>query len=185
MIVTPIRDPLSGERLLAVDPTMAPIAETVHRRLNFFTGRALSDTALTVEQNWSAGRLALRGQMVLPGVVSGLEADVAGGTLHVQAGVGLAASGEDVIVPKAIQASVRDVIVSATAAIVAVAGGGTRTLGELITAGAPLPPAAILTLQPVSAEVIGQLDPADQCERDPRNDAFDDWQRVDACRLVL
>ena len=185
MIVTPIRDPLAGERLVAVDPPMALTAETAHRRLNFFTGRALSDVALTVEQNARAGRLALRGQMVSPGVVTGLEPALAGGTLHVQAGLGIAASGEDVIVPKAMQAALRDVVVSASPVILDAAGGGTPTLAELIAAGAALPAAAILTLQPASAELVGEFDPADQCERDPRNDAFDDWQRVDACRLVL
>jgi hypothetical protein len=185
MSVTPIRDPLAGERLLAVDPALAPSVVSVHRRLNFFTGRALSDVALTTEQDWSGGRLALRGQMVSPGVVQGLELALEGDTLHVQAGLGLAASGEDVVVPRALLASLRDVAVSASPAILAAAGPGTPTLGELIAAGAALPAAAVLTLQPASAELVGAFDPAEQCERDPRNDAFEDWQRVDACRLVL
>jgi hypothetical protein len=185
MIVTPIRDPLAGERILAVDPPMALTAETAHRRLNFFAGRALSDAALTVEQNARAGRLALRGQMVSPGIVSGLEASLEGATLHVQAGLGIAASGEDVIVPKAMQTPLREVIVAGGAAIVGGTAAGMWTLDAVLAAGGQLPPAAILTLQPANAELVGEFDPADQCERDPRNDAFEDWQRVDACRLVL
>jgi hypothetical protein len=174
MIVTPIRDPLAGERLVAVDPDMAPSVSTVHRRLNFFTGRALTDVALTVEQQWRGGRLALRGQMGSAGVVRGLEITLDGDTLQVEPGMGIAASGETVVVPKAQRARLRDLTVS-----------GARTLGELIDAGAANPRALILTLQPTTAELIGEIDPDDQCERDPRNDAFEDWQRVDACRLVL
>lgn len=185
MIVTPIHDPLAGERLLAVDPPMAQSAETVHRRLNFFTGRALSDVALTIEQQWSGGRLALRGQMVSPGIVNGLEASLEGETLHVQAGMGIAASGEDVILPRAMETTLRTVIVDGGAALVGGAAAGTWTLDALLAAGAVLPPAAVLTLQPASAELVGEFDPADQCERDPRNEAFEDWQRVDASRLVL
>ena len=58
MRVTPIANPLPGEHLAAVHPTMRPDVGTYwHRRLNLFTGRALSDTALTAEQAGRAGRL--------------------------------------------------------------------------------------------------------------------------------
>src|ERR671934_1436185 len=73
MKVTPISDPLAGERVVGVKPDMEPSVDAKwRRRLNLYTGRALSDTALTTEQVGRAGRLATRGQMVSPGVTSGL-----------------------------------------------------------------------------------------------------------------
>lgn len=48
-----------------------------------------------------------------------------------------------------------------------------------------LPRAAVLVAEPVIAELSGRDDPADPCPRDPRNDPYDDWQRIDGCRLVL
>src|ERR1700761_1113874 len=78
MSVTPIVRPLSGERMLGVDPRIARFVDSDwHRRLHLFTGRALTDVALIAEQTGRAGRLATRGQMVSPGVVSGLEAALA------------------------------------------------------------------------------------------------------------
>ncbi|RMH38041.1 MAG: hypothetical protein D6690_01060 [Nitrospirae bacterium] len=58
------------------------------------------------------------------------------------------------------------------------------TIQELQARGVAIPPAGILMLQPVVAEMIGELDPHDPCEQDPQQDAFDDWQIVDGCRLI-
>lgn len=48
-----------------------------------------------------------------------------------------------------------------------------------------LPHAAVLVAEPVVAELSGRNDPADPCPRDPRDDPYDDWQRIDGCRLAL
>src|SRR5690349_14814588 len=77
MKVNPIVDPLPGEHIAGVQPTMSPRADAQwHRRLNLYTGRTLSDTALTAEQDGRAGRLATWGQTFSPGVISGLEITV-------------------------------------------------------------------------------------------------------------
>ena len=131
MIVRPVATPLEGEHLAAVHPVMRPEVEAGwHRRLNLHTGRSLSDLALTVEQQGRAGRLAAMGQLLSSGVVRGLEVglevervrDPNGGEsdrhfLHIAAGAGLCASGEDVAVPRARRVAVRDVEVWAPAAL--------------------------------------------------------------------
>ena len=48
-----------------------------------------------------------------------------------------------------------------------------------------LPRVAILVAEPVTAELVGRNDPADPCPRDPRDDPYDDWRRIDGCRLSL
>ena len=101
MKVTRIRRPLSGERVVAMSPNLAPsVGAEWRRRLNLYTGRSLSDTALTTEQEGRAGRLAVAGQAVSSGVVADLtpaleqEAGPGGETRHVlriAPGMGLAA----------------------------------------------------------------------------------------------
>jgi hypothetical protein len=59
------------------------------------------------------------------------------------------------------------------------------SLRDLVERGVALPRVAILVLQPVTAEMIGDLDPTDPCEQDPEGYAFDDWQLADGCRPVL
>lgn len=59
------------------------------------------------------------------------------------------------------------------------------TLRAAIAAGADLPRVAILVAEPVTAEIVGRGDPASSCPRDPRDDPYDDWERVDGCRLIL
>jgi hypothetical protein len=59
--------------------------------------------------------------------------------------------------------------------------------GDLIGSAidALLPRVAVLVAEPVVAELSGRSDPADPCPRDPRDDPYDDWQRIDGCRLAL
>ncbi|WP_088889359.1 hypothetical protein [Leptolyngbya ohadii] len=61
------------------------------------------------------------------------------------------------------------------------------SLRQLIGSGAAarFPKAAVLVLQPVVAEEVGDLDPTDSCERDLQNDAFENWQTIDGCRPLL
>lgn len=232
MRVRPIVDSLPGEHVVAVHPTMSPDAKAHwHRRLNLYTGRALSDIALTAEQEGRAGRLATAGQMLSPGVVSGLEVTVDSSQAqeafyNIASGFGITAIGEDVNVPTMLRLDVRSVPVYAPSQFLAdakriLAGGGGANvpaeetpvpevpageetgppalapsralaarhegppLGELIDPRLDLPPVGILLLQPIVAELVGEFDPTDSCEDDPRNYAFEDWQRADGCRLLF
>jgi len=243
MKVNPILDPLDGESVVGVDPPLKPNFEADwRRRLNLYTGRSLSDTALTIEQEGRAGRLATRGQTVSPGVVSGLEVEFEKAAhtpaaedtrtevffYKINSGFGIAASGEDVMVPRKLQVDVADTRVYSTAAILrppapitdgAPIEGVPDSLilprdettdrlilpGELppfhgtlearmlgprlrdlsVEAQAALPRVGILVLQPIVAEVAGEMDDTDPCEQDPRNYAFDDWELVDGARLIL
>ena len=75
MKLFPIKDPVAGEQMLAVEPVIARYPDVEWRqRLEYFTGRALTHTALRTEQNNRAGHLATLGQALSPGVVDGLDA---------------------------------------------------------------------------------------------------------------
>jgi hypothetical protein len=193
MKVKRIFNPAKGERVIAVNPEMKPeIGADWRRRLNFYTGRSLSDVALTTEQTGRDGRLAMRGQLLSAGVVTGLEAalelDLSGDYFyHLLGGAGIAASGEDLVMPQGMRVNVRSTLVYLPPGLTGLGDHLSleSTLGELIDDGINLPRAGVLVLQPVTAALIGRLDPGDECEIDPANDAFDDWQLVDACRLVF
>ena len=58
-------------------------------------------------------------------------------------------------------------------------------LRDAIAANVDLPRIAVLVAEPVVAEIVGRADPASPCPRDPRDDPYDDWQRIDGCRLTL
>jgi len=103
MKVFPIDDPVVGEQILTVQPAIAPYPDAGWRqRLQYFTGRALTHTALRLEQQWRSGHAATLGQAFSPGVVTGLEAvaaeSPAGVVIEIGPGTGLAASGEIVTV---------------------------------------------------------------------------------------
>lgn len=223
MRVDPIRSPMSGEHVAGVEPTLSPnVQDHWNRRLNLYAGRALSDVALTLEQNGRAGRLATRGQMTSPGVVNGLEValetdeDDSGAPqffYRIAAGMGLAASGEDVLLRSSLRIDVRDVQVCAPPAVFPPYATGTPesaelglviptavdhqvrglTLGALLDARVTTPPpdgtrgvrrVGILVLQPIVTEMLGNADSSDPCEHDPANFAFEDQQLVDGCRLL-
>lgn len=174
MKVKPIRDPVAGERVVGVSPEMSPTVRSEwHRRLNLYTGRTLSHRALQTEQEQRAGRLATRGQMLSPGVVSGLEVDIerdgdAAGNdyITIMPGHGLTVSGEDVWLPRPLRIDLRQVPVHGAALPSA-------------------PSAGVLVLQPVVADLDDELSADDPCEEDEQNYAYEDWQRVDGCRLLL
>jgi hypothetical protein len=166
---------LPGERLVGVHPTIAPVVtEKVadwRRRVNFYTGRALSDRALTLEQNERTGHLAAAGRLLSPGVVRGLEVEIeevpvpgsvppqTRQVLHVNPGVAMTASGEDVLVPHRLE--------------VTLAGLG------------PLPEVSVLVLRPLALAESPGFDPRDPCEIDESEDPFADLLWVDGARLEL
>lgn len=202
--VQPIADALPDEQIVGVAPVLAHhVTTTWHRRLRFFTGRSLSDVALTVEQNDRAGRLATRGQSLSPGVLAGLEVGIDQATVggqrtfvyHVAAGSGLAATGEDVVLPLPARVGVSNVPVYAPNRLLDRTGAPPvdrgleprrlgPSLGDAIAKGIALPPVGMLLLQPVVAEDVGRPNPTDSCEIDPSADAFADWRIVDGTRFV-
>ncbi|OLE51719.1 MAG: hypothetical protein AUG51_21610 [Acidobacteria bacterium 13_1_20CM_3_53_8] len=60
------------------------------------------------------------------------------------------------------------------------------SLREFLSKGiTDLPRAGILVLEPISLKRVGDYDAGDQCEQDPQNYAYEDWQLVDGCQLIL
>src|SRR5438309_1255811 len=196
MKVLTVLNPFEGEHVIGLSPVPAAEITDWNRRLNLFSGRALTFQALTVEQNSVAGRFALRGQMVSPGVVAGLEVALNQDktSLSIATGFGVTASGEDVFVP--VGQSVKLTDISAHAPAVLLDGGAAPTpgdlvarrlgdsLGALIAKNIQLSKVGILLLQPIIAEATPNFDAADPCEQDPQNDAFSDAQFIDGCRVV-
>jgi hypothetical protein len=210
-----ILEPLPGERVLALAPATAEGA-TLHwlRRPNLFPGRALNAGALLQRQLWQAGHIAARGRDFVPGVVDGLEVaarDAADAestgfdttALQVGRGRALCASGEDVVLARALECRLADVPVVAPARFFddgsgvadPTADGSLRErivgdrLGALgAAARAALPAFGVLVLQPAAIEVAS-FDALDACDRTPwgdRNDtaASEDWRSRDALRLL-
>ncbi|WP_437723478.1 hypothetical protein [Sorangium sp. So ce861] len=189
MKVTRIENPLAGERVVAVHPALAPQVDGGwRRRLHLYTGRTLSDTALTAEQQGRAGRLATLGQVLSPGVVTGLEIDLelrpasdsapeGRAFLHVAPGMGLAHSGEDVVLPRALRVDV---------AHLRAPPGSYGTSPD--DASPRVPPGTrlgVLVLQPSVVRGAGNLDPTNPCDYDESEGAFADEQTIDAARLLL
>lgn len=197
MPATPIANPASGESLVATEPQLLQQVDPGwRRRLNLFTGRALSDTALHAEQAYRAGSMSTLGQSVSPGTVAGLaltlQPDGADPLLLLTPGYGIGGRGEDARLDQTIKTRL------STLAVVD-AGTGLATglsLHQAMTAAGDPPGAGILVLQSVIAQVSGvALDTgagpvvvsgnlASSCGQDPDESAFEDWQIADAVRLV-
>ncbi len=195
MAATQIIDPLPGEDLLAIEPELLQQVDAGWlQRLSLFTGRALSDTALTNEQAYRAGRLTLLGQAVTQGTVQGLELSVdltaADPILLLNPGYGIAASGQDVALLRPIRTTLSGL---------AVIDGDTGSyVADFESFSAPTKPwTGIFLLQPFVVAVTGSAvdtgtsnlivsgNLAASCDQDPTEDAFDDSQIVDGARLVL
>ena len=72
MSTSPVTHPARGESLLSVDPQLLQQVDPGwRRRMSLYAGRALTDTALTAEQGYRSGRLALLSQLVSPAWVRG------------------------------------------------------------------------------------------------------------------
>ena len=108
-VVSPISQSLADEHVVGVDPTLKPDQPGVwRRRINAFTGRAVSDKALTAEQDMRSGLQRLRGLSMTAGIVDGLTvatdrlsigAAPDAAWLRIAPGLALARSGEDVTIP--------------------------------------------------------------------------------------
>lgn len=202
-----------GETPVAVQPrlssTTAPDGE---RRLNAFAGRALTAPLLQAEQDARARRLALLNRALSAGVVNGLglafdDAPVPAGLaaprrMSLDAGSGLTAGGEEVIVPAALGFDALALPVVAPPWVlsdaddapelppladgsVLLARATGRPLRTLAGLGRPLPRAGLVLLQPVEHRRVDGADPFDQCERDLDAEAFEDQVRQDASCLVF
>jgi hypothetical protein len=105
-IVAPITRSLQDEHVIGIDPPLRPdVPEVWRRRINAFTGRAISDKALTAEQDMRAGLQRLQGLGMTAGIIDGLllnaDADAIGqlpddAAFRLSPGLGLARSGEDI-----------------------------------------------------------------------------------------
>lgn len=196
MSATQIKDALPGEQLLALEPALLQQVNAGWlQRLSMFTGRVLSDTALSSEQLYRAGRLTMLGQAVTPGTVQGLDLSVdttaADPTLMVTPGYGISATGQDVSLSRPINTKLSGIAVlnGTTGAYIADFGKYTAPAGQ--------PWVGVLLLQPIVAAVAGSavdtgstniivsgnLDAS--CDQDPAEYAFGDQQLVDGARLVL
>ncbi|MDH5259383.1 MAG: hypothetical protein OEX07_15315, partial [Gammaproteobacteria bacterium] len=284
MKLRPIKDALAGEWLLGVYPVMSPEVDAGwNRRLNYFTSRALSHTALQTEQENRGAHLATMGQSVSHGVINGLEVSVdkSGQRIMISPGAGVTITGEDVFVPRGLNIDIRDVrvyeavtnvptdttlTVSPGTGISGLTGSsgltgkpidivvkpGTITgtfssskktdilslvsgkikngglsrvdsagsinlfpssstsltftssadttfdssgadlfarklgssIGDHIDENEPLAEVGFLILQPVAVDIRGDNEERDPCEEDPLNDAFENWQIADGCRLI-
>ena len=109
-----IPDPFAGEKIADLFPKISPyvLQEPRLGRLHYFPGRHLTEFNLSGEQTIRDTRLALRGQAVTSGIVSGLEVswrDVGSATeIIVQPGQAILDSGEDVVVDRIIAAQLGD-----------------------------------------------------------------------------
>jgi hypothetical protein len=208
-----ITSPLPGERVVGLSPGDAGEASiTWLRRPNLFPGRALTAASLQQRQQWQAGRIVERASTWVAGIDDGLELQVsltgpglAGVRLTVSKGLGLAASGEDVVLQRPLSCSLADVPVVAPASFfidgtgvgnsgpggVLLPRGIGASLGNLSgPARAALPALGVLVLQPVRVDTAN-LDPLDPCDRSAFDEgtaedpaAFEDWRVGDGVRLL-
>src|SRR5215469_4161681 len=148
-----IKDALPGEDLIGIDPGLLQQVDAGWRqRLALFSGRTLSDTALTNEQQYRAGRLALLGQAVTQGTVQGLALSVdlsaADPVLLLTPGYGISAAGQDVTLLRAMRTTLSGLAV--------IEGESGAYLADFKNYAAPNQPwAGVLLLQAIVAEVAG------------------------------
>jgi hypothetical protein len=217
MSITPIENPLQGEQIVGLSPdTRAEAATAWLARPALFAGRALTAPTLQKRQRWQAGRLALRGQALTSGVVRGLEIEYelppaddteAGVTLHVAAGLGLCASGEDIVLARPAAISLNALPVYAEPSVedddapppapdddtgpstLRARAVLTRNLATLFEERpTAISRVGVLVLQPVQSDRLGEFDPTDPCELSAcgeiGNMAFKDWRTADGVRAV-
>jgi hypothetical protein len=197
MPATPILDPVSGESLVGTEPQLLQQVDPGwwRQRLNLYTGRTLSVSALDSEQGYRGGLLATMGQFVTAGTVNGLALSMdpsgADPLFTITPGYGITANGQDVELNSTLKAHL-----STLAVIDAVTGVEKYNFRQSVGDPTNTTYAGILLLQPVIAQVSGQMldtgtPPIEvsgnlnaSCDQDPSEYAFEDWQIADAVRLV-
>ena len=172
-----------GERVVAVDPPFAThVSERWNRRINYYTGRTLTHTALNIEQHHNATHLSLYGGQLSAGVVQGLELSLELSHENVesisvpieeqryliQSGAGVTCKGEDISLSQPMLINVHKLPV----------------IGQLATDTSPPRGIGVVVLRPIIADSAAGFDDEDPCEIDPANDAFEDWQVVDGFRAA-
>jgi hypothetical protein len=197
MSTKPLKAPLPDEHILQVEPSLQPFVNAGWRnRPHLYTGRALSAESLSLEQRERSGRLALRGQLVAPGVVAGLEVGLESEFderdqkythyFQIGPGLGLTASGEDVLLPRTTRVRVDQVPVFRLGE-----GQDTSSFDLDVLASVKVTQthqglrAAVLVLVPVVSKREDPPDPNDPAELDPERHSLEDQRLVDGCALVL
>jgi len=189
IVLSGLRAPLPGERLLRVEPGIEPNVDASWlKRTHLYSGRAVSHLAFSAEQDEREGRLALSGQLFTAGVISGLElwteGEGADTRVLVAPGFGVAATGEDVRLHRRMSTPLRSLPV-VTADFESV-----ETLEALVErrrAEGQTAQAYALLLIPIVEHVVGAQDPDASftpCEVDPSGRAFEDDTSVDGVRLA-
>nr|WP_321398837.1 hypothetical protein [uncultured Desulfobacter sp.] len=173
------KHPFEGERVIRTSPSMSNrISSDWYRRPHLYTGRALTADTLISNTKHHLRHLQLAGRHISRGVIQGLtlshyqrQYTDAGGTrrteqwLRLSAGQGITPWGEDVTLPETSDILMDNVAVWES---------------ENAPRGA-----GIFLLQPL--EILDEIvsDTENQCQWDETQDAFDDEQIVDGCRLVF
>ncbi|WP_190285596.1 hypothetical protein [Montanilutibacter psychrotolerans] len=208
MSINVITHPLPGERVLDLSPPDAIAAAVAWRkRPNLFAGRALTAPTLESRAQWTAGRIAQRGQAFTAGVLRGFEVDYsidpppaadnrARVRLQISPGQGLAQSGEDVVSMRALDVDFWGLPVVAPQQVLDGDGGFAsgalqpRVIGDSLREvlddhPGTLPRVGILVLQPARIE-RADIDPDDPCDRCAcdGNVSYEDWRYADASRLL-
>ncbi|NTX06642.1 hypothetical protein [Myxococcus sp. CA040A] len=201
MNTRPLKESLPDEHVLQVEPRPSPSVDADWRsRPHLYNGRALSAEALASEQRQRSGRLALRGQMRAPGVIAGLEVrleqeeSTSGGAptflLQISAGMGLMATGEDVVMPRAARVRVDRLLAYWQQRPEGPVDFDISILSDRAEADIPRThadlQAAVLVLVPL--ETHRKAPPAalvDPCEATSEDEAFEDEQLVEGCAVVL
>jgi hypothetical protein len=197
-----VRNPAPGESLVNIDPALLQqVSGGWQHRMSLYTGRALTDSALTAEQQYRSGRLATLAQLVTPGISAGLNASVdPAGNVRVGAGYGFTALGEDVTLLRELNVTIGQLpVVNAITGDYAVTTDGKqiKTLTDVNNAASVKGGIYVLLLLPVTGkatgeeidknkgpnEISGMLDSS--CTRDPEDYAFEDWETVDGTQLAV
>lgn len=210
------------EIALGVQPRVRTVSrDAERRRMNPFTGRALTERAMKGEQAHRSLHIARLNRTLSPGVVEGLGlalADPAPAAsvndpppaaldldrprvVLFDTGTGLAASGEEVVVPVQTEIDLLDLPVAAPPWLLdgqpAPPGGApvgleARVVGdrlrELLARGIAVPRAGVVVLEPVEFDSLLTFDERallSQCERDEQAEAFDDEVRQEAVRPIF
>ena len=118
-VTQPIRRSFADEHVIGTDPPMRPeLGNHWRRRINAFAGRALSDKALTAEQDLRSGMLRLYGLALQAGLADGLVVRAEHGAIGqpadralitLSSGSGIARSGEDIAVGRTVRLPVGDI----------------------------------------------------------------------------